>query len=373
MKEIGSEFWIKKDSITKNDISIIISSVLDGILNIGHDQLLLFSGRTAIDYVLEDISKPIRAVYMPSYCCESMLQPFIDRNIKIHFYSVIPDDSGIKYIIDYKKDFDIFFATSYFGYSSSAMDPVIDILKERDVIIIEDITHRLLSEPNHCIKSDYLIASLRKWFPLPSGGLAVKMNEHFIMKDNLTSPPAKLINKKINAMKQKAEYMAYESYEDEFAQELKKSFLAAFSEFNSGIKQSYKNFSIDSVSQNLLAEINVVDVKKKRCENAQYLHRRLRESKYIKFLFKEVDFEKDCPLFVPIMVESSVRESLRNYLISNNIFCPVHWPIPRGHHLTTEIAKLYKQELSLICDQRYDLKDMKRITDVVEEFVKNYD
>jgi hypothetical protein len=60
-----------------------------------------------------------RAVYMPSYCCESMLQPFIDRDIKIHFYSVIPDDSGIKYLIDYKKDFDIFFATSYFGYSSS--------------------------------------------------------------------------------------------------------------------------------------------------------------------------------------------------------------------------------------------------------------
>ena len=53
--------------------------------------------------------------------------------------------------------------------------------------------------------------------------LAVKMNGHF-MKDNITSPPAKLINKKINAMKQKAEYMAYEGYESEFTRELKKSF-----------------------------------------------------------------------------------------------------------------------------------------------------
>ncbi|NLM45161.1 MAG: hypothetical protein GX201_14335 [Clostridiales bacterium] len=372
MKEIGSEFWLDRVNVKESKTTIDISSILDGILNIGNDQRLLFSGRTAIDYVLQDISKPIEKVYMPSYCCESMLQPFIDRDTKIDFYNVIVDDSGIKYLIDYKKDFDIFFATSYFGYSSSVMDSIIDILRERDVIIIEDITHRLLSKPNHCFKADYLIASLRKWFPLPSGGLAVKMNGHF-MKDNITSPPAKLINKKINAMKQKAEYMAYEGYESKFTRELKKSFLAAFSEFNSGIEQSYKNFSIDCVSVNLLAKIDVVDVKKKRCENAQYLHKRLKESKYIKFLFKEVDFERDCPLFVPIMVESSVRESLRNYLISNNIFCPVHWPIPRGHHLTTEITKLYKQELSLICDQRYDHKDMKRITDVVEEFVKNYD
>lgn len=372
MKEIGSEFWLDRVNVKESKTTIDISSILDGILNIGNDQRLLFSGRTAIDYVLQDISKPIEKVYMPSYCCESMLQPFIDRDIKIDFYNVIVDDSGIKYLIDYKKDFDIFFATSYFGYSSSVMDSIIDILRERDVIIIEDITHRLLSKPNHCFKADYLIASLRKWFPLPSGGLAVKMNGHF-MKDNITSPPAKLINKKINAMKQKAEYMAYEGYESEFTRELKKSFLAAFSEFNSGIKQSYKNFSIDCVSVNLLAKIDVVDVKKKRCENAQYLHERLKELKNIKLLFEEVDFKRDCPLFVPIMIESNIREQLKNYLISNNVFCPVHWPIPRGQQLTTHTARLYKQELSLICDQRYGLADMRRITEVVEEFTRNHD
>lgn len=371
MKEIGSEFWIEKDSVEENKIPIDISSVLDGILNIGDDQLLLFTGRTAIDYVLEDISRPVGTVYMPSYCCESMLQPFIDRNIKIHFYSVISDDSGIKYLIDYKKDIDIFFATSYFGYSQSVMDSIIDTFRKRDVVIIEDITHRLLSEQNHCIKADYLIASLRKWFPLPSGGLAVKMNGH-LKKDNITSPPAKLISKKLDAMNQKAKYMAYNSCEEKYKQALKNSFLAMFSEFNSNIKQNYKNAGIDSISKNLLTKIDVANIKRKRRQNSQYLHKEMKGLKYIRFLFNEVDLEKDCSLFVPIMVESSVRESLKNYLISKDIFCPVHWPIPRGHRLTTHTEKLYKQELSLICDQRYDYKDMKRIIEVVEEFVKAY-
>ena len=44
------------------------------------------------------------------------------------------------------------------------MDSAIETFKGRDVIIIEDITHRLLNEQNYCIKADYLIASLRKWF-----------------------------------------------------------------------------------------------------------------------------------------------------------------------------------------------------------------
>ena len=73
------------------------------------------------------------------------------------------------------------------------------------------------------------------------------------------------------------------------------------------------------------------------------------------------------------MIESNIREQLKNYLISNNVFCPVHWPIPRGQQLTTHTARLYKQELSLICDQRYGLADMRRITEVVEEFTRNHD
>ena len=252
------------------------------------------------------------------------------------------------------------------------MDSAIETFKGRDVIIIEDITHRLLNEQNYCIKADYLIASLRKWFPLPSGGLAVKMDGDF-KEVKTTGPPARLISNKIEAMNQKAEYIAYGHGKGEYEKELKNSFLALFCEFNTGIIKTYKNARIDSVSKSLLSAIDVAAIKKQRRQNAQYLHRELKETRYIRFLFKKADFQRDCPLFVPIMVESSARESLKKYLIANDIFCPVHWPMPNRLSLTTQTEKLYKQQLSLICDQRYDHKDMERITEVMEEFVKAYE
>ena len=87
MREIGSEFWLK-------DIPTQHIEDLPQWLNVGDDRQFLLSGRTAIDFVLEDISQDISCVYMPSYCCESILQPFVDKEIHIEFYDVVISDKG---------------------------------------------------------------------------------------------------------------------------------------------------------------------------------------------------------------------------------------------------------------------------------------
>ena len=45
-------------------------------------------------------------------------------------------------------------------------------------------------------------------------------------------------------------------------------------------------------------------------------------------LFKEIK-PKDCPLFVPILVEH--RDEIRRLLASEGIYCPVHWPLSKFH------------------------------------------
>lgn len=366
MREIGSEFWLDKNNIEDKN------NALWEMLDFGKEQQLLFTGRTAINYVLEDITKPIKTVYMPSYCCNSMLQPFIDKNIGIYFYDVIPNGGGIEYLVDYEKDVDLFFAISYFGYSRSAMDSIIKAFSDRNIPIIEDITHRLLSNQNHCNKSDYCIASLRKWFAIPTGGLAIKMKDTF-RKQNMMYPSTELLDKKVNGMTQKAEYMLNSNDESSHSKKLKYDFLKSFSEFNTSIQLNYKNIIIDDLSKHLLARIDVEDIKKRRYKNAQYLHKYLEESEYIKFLFDEISIKEDCPLFVPLMVRENIREALQNYLISNNIYCPVHWPVPKGYKLNIRTERLYNEELSLICDQRYGYDDMEKITNTLGEFIKNYD
>jgi hypothetical protein len=58
--------------------------------------------------------------------------------------------------------------------------------------------------------------------------------------------------------------------------------------------------------------------------------------------------------FVPILLPN--RNEIRAHLTKNEIYCPVHWPKPEGCE-----SNIYDHELSLICDQRYGIKDMKRI------------
>ena len=78
MREIGSEFWISdKDIAPVNE----------------RDGLFVLSGRTAIDLILQDTlkHKSVKNVYMPAYCCDSMIAPFLQRNIRVDFYDMFFD------------------------------------------------------------------------------------------------------------------------------------------------------------------------------------------------------------------------------------------------------------------------------------------
>ncbi|SHJ79121.1 dTDP-4-amino-4,6-dideoxygalactose transaminase [Dethiosulfatibacter aminovorans DSM 17477] len=361
MFEIGSEFW--NESVSNRRGKSIFN-----MLNSVTDYLLLFSGRTAIDFALEDVAKIVTSVYVPSYCCQSMLQPFIDRNIKIEFYDVIFSSKGVQYVIDYKKQCDVFFAVSYFGFLSTTMDDVIEAFKNNGVIVIEDITHRLLSEKSYCDKADYSVASIRKWVAIPSGGLVIK-HQGALAEQEVCKPPEVLIDIKVRAMTQKYEYICDMENGRLIKENQKENYLALFSEFNKGIQFEYKNLEIDEISRNLLNSIDVDTIRKKRQSNASILYESLRKYDSVKPLVNSFDLDNDCPLFFPIKVKSYLRDGLRNHLISNKIYCPVHWPYPASIGLKVESTKIYCEELSLICDQRYDNKDMKKIISSIEEYL----
>lgn len=365
MREIGSEFWLEEE--IKNDG---INSQFYELIQFGSSYELLFSGRTAIDFVLQDISKPIKKVYMPSYACKSMLQPFISRGISIEYYDVVVnEDSGLDYRIDFTKDIDVFFAMSYFGYEESFMDSLIGKFHKKNIIIIEDITHRLLNSNNHSKNADYYIASLRKWFPTLSGGIAIKKKGLF-KNIVLTSPSKLLMESKMKAMQLKAEYIKNTSQTD--LNTKKTAFLKYYSVFNKSVPANYKNMLIDKYSKRLLWEININKMKNIRHNNAGYLHDYLKfDSKNIRPLFKEIG-KNDSPLFVPIIIKRDIRNLLRQHLINNNIYCPIHWPVFNKKLMSHGREKIYHQELSLICDHRYGLEEMEKIIKSIGEFERQY-
>ena len=245
--EIGSEFWEFEEKLNKDNSKF---------WNIGTDTKFTLSGRTAIDFVLKDIllKKDIKKVYMPSYCCDTMVHPFKTLGIAIEYYDVYYNQ-GLKYNINLQEECDLFLAMNYFGYSDTNMEMYIKHFKKRGITIIEDITHSILTNKRNSQFSDYLIGSLRKWFPITSGGIAVAMNSKFDINLNSCSNQ-KLIDVKAEAMQNKKRYIAENKGE-------KTVFLNQYIESDKILETDYKMYSIDDESYKIIMGIDKKSKKKK--------------------------------------------------------------------------------------------------------------
>ena len=80
--------------------------------------------------------------------------------------------------------------------------------------------------------------------------------------------------------------------------------------------------------------------------------------------------EGDIPLFFPcdIPAQKDHRDKVRKYLIDNEVYCPVHWPVSPAHRLTGKTIEIYDRCLSVICDQRYSTADMLRIMELIDSY-----
>ena len=302
-------------------------------LNYPRPGTLVFSGRTAIEAVLKKLPDAHTAL-LPSYCCDSMIVPFRVAGIDVKFYKVEWAE-GLKIEIDGSADTLLW--CNYFGFKNS--------LPEFDGVIIEDITHSFLTESPCHPQSDYLVASLRKWEPVNCGG-------YCSIEIDGKIPPDEFITFKTTAMGLKAEYL------DDHDEEKKPKFLKMFADSNHWLANNYQGLAIDRFSREYIGSVDVEKQRRIRRENARALYEGLQN--IVQFMFPIEDM--DCPLFVPILLPN--RDKVRAHLTKNEIYCPIHWPKPEGCE-----SNIYNNELSLICDQRYGIKDMERIVSTLKEVI----
>ncbi len=146
----------------------------------------------------------------------------------------------------------------------------------------------------------------------------------------------------------------------------KKIFLRLKSEAEEILDSDYARYEMDGETKNLLPLIDDTFIIKKRIENATFLHQALSKLNGVQLMFPSLK-STDIPLYVPILVANGKRNALKRYLIDNGVFCPNHWD---NENFVPENNSIYEQELSLICDQRYDTKNMQHEIDVIKNFFK---
>ena len=340
--EIGSEFWLD-ESLELRAYSLEVRG-----------ERYVLSGRTAIDLILQDILKKreVRSVYMPAWCCDSMLSPFQSRGVEVELYD-ISFDGELHYHIDADKTPDIFYVTNYFGYENTIGEDIIAQFRSKGSVILYDRTHSMLMDDD--VKADYSFASIRKWMGVVTGAV-VSGIEPVSLKDYPYTATKEM------AMKDKFRYLQG----DKCIQ--KERFLNAFGEFGHKLVEDYRDYAMDALSFAIYKNTDLEAMKHQRRANAQVLHEGLASLTFKLTPLSSKLSAKSSPLFVPVFFGSKEeRDSVRKKLIENQIYCPVHWP--KNNLVTPWMAvnRIFDTELSLICDQRYGQKEMEIIINQINK------
>lgn len=318
-------------------------------------------GRTALDAISKELKeeKNIERVLIPSYCCSSMVAPFLKNNLDVRFYDINIDSQGIlRATVPEPLNNEAIYLIKYFG--SSSLDGTQDSMVQNWSASIEDLTHSCFSL-NFESQADYSFESYHKWFGVNGIALCRKKGEEdFIFKPESEN----LLFEKLRseAFREKENYLIHHTGS-------KEKYLNLFSQAGQELSSNYSGFrpSLDSLVHLDEFRRKQNRVLKQRRENADFLLSHLPNNDFYRPL---VHFNKtDTPLFVPITVPDNYRDPLKTFLINEEIYCPTHWPISSLHgNLHESTSRVYKEEISLVCDQRYNLNDMGRIIDALNRF-----
>lgn len=331
MREIGSEFW---DVPTAEQNNTIFPESAQWYL----------SGRSALQAIIAELGDA-RSVSLPSWCCDSMIKPFVDAGYSINFYPVFFENG--KLVQKVKKDSDVLFLMDYFGYTGSQPD-----LSGYRGIVIRDMTHSLFSSTYS--DSDYYFGSLRKWCGVWTGGYAWARDGHGLEAGSKCGKEYVALRKR--AMEQKAEYIT--------GRRVDKGYLKVFNK----AEECLETVGIASTAERdveLAQHIDIETIKNRRRSNAEVLRRAFSDW----LIFPDLA-PTDTPMFVPVLVPDGKRDELCRYLIQNEIYCPVHWPVSDYHKLDDKATYIFQSELSLVCDQRYTEEDMNRMVEVIKQFME---
>ncbi len=353
-REIGSEFWTeryrKAEGREKKELDAECRRFL--------------CGRTALDHIIKDAKEAIgfESALLPSYCCHTMIEPFVRNKVNVRFYSVIPGEMGVVYYLPEPEKEEILYLMPYFGFGK---------VSDYDQNLVKKWKFSILDETHSCLSKEpvdyeafqilYTYASYRKWTNIRGYAIALRIGGEFRIP-YLEKHHDRYLNLREEACRKKQIYMKTGKGE-------KQEFLELYQRAENLLETNYEGYAAYQEGIMDYERLDQEAVYRKRRENGGYLLEALREAEGIQMLYPFL--EKGCPLFVPILVEGGLRNALQKYLIEREIYCPVHWPVSKYHRLEKKEEKeLYEKELSLVCDQRYGLDEMKRMAEGVLEFFR---
>ena len=357
-KEIGSNFWMSKE---ERESQLPLNGGVYGLDKWKYSQLTS-SGRGAIKLLLSNLPQ-VKCVLVPEYTCSSVIAPMEESGVTCCFYPVnrdfSVDENALLGLIERYSPQMVYFQ-SYYGFDTlRSIKQLYPVFQRMGLLVVEDITHSWLCDFN-TTEADYSLASLRKWLEIPDGGVLMS-NKHSLNFVMSAQESENIVSEFLKASILKEKYFSTLNSSDK--EEFRKHYVNA----KNILQHDTTIYAMSSMAKSVLAQTDFDSLVKRRRENASILCQQLKS-----------DFVEPCgvvfsegatPLYYPIYVKGN-RNQLQKTLAANDIYCPVHWPMPTQviQSLTEDGTFIYSHVLSLICDQRYDADDMNAIVQIINNY-----
>ncbi|WP_440834038.1 hypothetical protein [Paenibacillus sp. 22594] len=344
------------------DVSLLLSNKkrnLEALTKEYPHHLWTGTGRAAILLALEEleIRGAERIAYLPVYICDSVVQPFREKNYTIHFYSMGADLKTPDHLPQRLNNV-VFLFVHYFGLENKAIKRWLE--NERSTkrfFVIEDCVQAAFSEFDNEL-FDFKIYSYRKFTPQPDGALLISKEQLQLNFNKLCRQDEKdflfgQVEGKIRRSLSKDE--------SEFLSLLKSSESRLDSRMSVGRMSEFSVF--------LMERIDIEQIKKKRKENWSVFSNLIESDRLIKKFLTPLYttiMDNEVPLGFPVLVPVDLRNSLRQYLINHNIFCPIHWIIPQKSF--DNDMKISSAILTIPIDQRISEEHILYVVEELHQF-----
>lgn len=331
----------------------------------GYNCLYVDSGRSCIKLLCQLIQNG--RLLVPAFSCYSVIYGFTN-GVEPVFYAV-NDDFTINFddlMSKLTPDIKGIYITNYFGHFMSDEDArkINRIKEEYGILVFEDNTQSIFSgEPK---AGDYCLASIRKWFAVPDGGviyskrpldcidisglkkdskqddkLYPQIIKSMVLKDLIDCPVEFIVDL----------FAKVENELNEYADNNEIYLMSDFTEFI---------FKCNNLPWNI----------EKRKENERYL-RTLIRSPYLRFAIPKLN-TSDCPFNLPMYCTH--RDEMWDYLVNNyHIYPSVLWRTYQYAPVKDigPTSEMGREIISFPIDQRYSREDMEYLADAINSFVPN--
>jgi len=352
--EVGSEFHWSDDALTPPSSSE----------NLFPENYELFSTATGILLAIERFLKGSREgrlrLHLPTYYCMEVAAK-ISKVFELCWYrdlptEPVPDLNSLRPLPG-----DLVLAVNLFGVKEGK--PWQNWLTQnQDIILIEDHSHDPFSLWAQQTTAHYAMASLRKTLPIPDGAMIWSGQKMELPRPS--QPESSAAAQKLTAMLLKRAYLigadiskdSYRILQMEGEEHL----------INDGDR------SISTLTNNVLLSLKISEMRQQRATNVKDFLDMLLKNQQESYQPLFTNWSSGSVPFNSILLckNHQIRQELRRFLISKNIFAPVHWPQPPDK-LSGNDPKAFdlsNRLLTVPTDHRYSYNDITQVAAKFAEF-----